>query len=216
MVLLRLFHRVFEEAFILPRCSQHLGRWRGFRVINARAQAGQRRGVVVATVSHIQHPGKRLHVVKQRMCNGSERLFAVVHEQIQVWLSAVVDDTGLVFIVFTLLAGSNGRTLTKKAHQQQDVGKGTLLGKNADVHERVQVKQAYLQVFDTVFRQGQRRTFTGLANPLGPNAGIKFILNLQQIRVELLPVVAFAHAQLFVERVRGANRHLQCLGVLGQ
>jgi hypothetical protein len=84
--------------------------------------------VAVASVGHIQDLGERLHVVEQGVGNGLEGLFAVVRQQAQVRPAAVVDDTGLVYIVLTLLASRDRWTLAKEAHQQKDVGEATLLG----------------------------------------------------------------------------------------
>ena len=182
-------------------------------MVNAGAQAGQGCGVVASPVGGIQHFGKRLHVVKQGVRNGAKRLLPVVHQQVQVRLSSVVHDTGLVLFVLGLFTGGNGRALAEQAHHQQHVGKRALLRGNANVHKGVQVKQAHLDIFHAIFFQRQRRALMGLGHALGANAGVKLVLDLQQVGVELFPVVAVAHAQLLVKRVGRANGGFQRLGV---
>jgi hypothetical protein len=150
------------------------------------------------------------------MGNRAEGLLAVVHQQVQVRIAAVVDDAGLVLFILTLLARRDGRALAEQAHQQEHVGKGALLGCDADVHKRVQVEQAHFDVFHAIFFQRQGRALMGFGHTLGANAGVELVFNLQQVGVELFPVIAVTHAQFFVKRVRGANRGFQRLGVFVQ
>ena len=212
----RELHGVVEKPALFARPRQHLGRGCAVGLVNTLAQRVHGAGVARATVGGVQHLGKRLHVVKQLVRQGTERLLAVVRQQLQLGLATGVDDAAFVFVVFALLAAGDGRTFTEQTHQQQHIGKRTLFGGNANVDKRVQVEQAHLDVFNAVFLQRLGRALAQFANALGANAGIKLVLYLQQVGVELLPVCALAHADFFVKRVGRADRGFQCLGVFGQ
>ena len=150
------------------------------------------------------------------MCQGPESLLGVVHQQVQVGLSTPVDDAALVLIVLTLFTGRDGRAVSQQAHHQKCVSKRALLGRNANVNQRVQVEQAYFHVFNTVFLQRDGRALARFANTLGPDASIKLVFNLQHVGIELLPVVAVLHANGLVERVGRENGLVQRRGVFGQ
>ena len=143
-------------------------------------------------------------------------LFPVVYQQMKVGLAAMVDDATLVGVVLALLAGGDGWAVAKQAHQQQHVGKDALFWCDPNIDEGVQVKQAHFDVFHAIFLQCLGGPLTGLTDPLGPDAGVKLVLDLQHVGVELFPMGAVTHTEFFVKRIEGANRRFQPLGVLGQ
>ena len=167
-------------------------------------------------VRGVEHAGKRRHVVKQAMCQRTHGLLLVVNQQLQIGLAATGDHATLVLVVFTLLATRDRRAVTKQAHQQQHIGKQALLGRNANVNERVQVEQPHLDILHTQCAQRLGRAHAIGGNAFGAHGGVKLGLDLQQVGTELFPMRAVTHAELRVIRVHAANGDFQPLAVFRQ
>jgi len=84
------------------------------------------------------------------------------------------------------------------------------LGRDADRHERVQVEQPHLDVFDAALAQRMQRALAAPDQPLGPDRPVELVLDLQQAGRQLVVFAArIDDADRLVRRIRPGERLVQ-------
>ena len=169
---------------------QHLGRWQGAGIIQARLRGGQGCAVVATAVGGVQRSGNGAERSHQLGTPFHQRDFLAPALQPQAGLAAPGGGVVLVAGQCGDFVGGVVRAVGQQAVQQEDVDEAHGLRVDAHRQEGVQVEQAHLDVFHAPLAQGMQGALAREDHPLGADGAVELVFDLQQAGGQLVVVAA--------------------------